>query len=169
MNKPVDRNWYVLYTKPRHEKKVTKRLLDANYTVYCPLFKVKRQWSDRIKVLEEPLFRGFVFVFLEEEKREEVLTFPGTVRYLFWLGKPAVVNSVEIESIQNWLEHFDHERIELEDIPLGTEVLITSGKFIHNEAILFDKSRNKAVVRLKNLGFQLSLDLNSNELLPIQW
>ena len=163
-----DNNWYVLYTKPRHEKKVAERLSDAGYTTYCPLHKVKRQWSDRIKVVEEPLFRSYIFIRIEDHKREEVFSFPGTVRYLFWLRRPAVVRPVEIEAIQKWLGHYDHDSLEIEDITPGTLVRITSGQFMNEEAILLDQSRNKAVVQLKELGIQLSLDLHNNELLPLQ-
>ena len=48
----LKKNWHVLYTKPRHEKKVAERLSEAGYTTYCPLYKVSRQWSDRTKVVE---------------------------------------------------------------------------------------------------------------------
>ena len=168
MNAAKDKNWYVLYTKPRHEKRVAERLMDAGYTAYCPLYKVKRQWSDRTKVVEEPLFRSYIFIHIEDHKREEVFTFPGTVRYLFWLRKPAVVRPVEIEAIQKWLGHYDHRSLEVEDITPGTLVRITSGQFMNEEAILLDQSRNKAVVQLKELGIQLSLDLHNNELLPLQ-
>ena len=168
MDTQADKNWYVLYTKPRHEKKVAEHLSEAGYSTYCPLYKVKRQWSDRTKVVEEPLFRSYIFIHIEDRKREEVFAFPGTVRYLFWLRKPAVVRPVEIEAIQKWLGHYDHDSLEVENITLGTLVRITSGQFMNEEAILLDQSRNKAVVQLKELGIQLSLNLHNNELLPLQ-
>ena len=94
MGSPAEKNWYVLYTKPRHEKKVAKRLSQAGHTTYCPLYKVKRQWSDRTKVVEESLFRSYIFIHIEDHKREEVFTFPGTVRYLFWLRKVTGIDSL---------------------------------------------------------------------------
>ena len=168
MAAPEDNNWYVLYTKPRHEKKVAERLSDAGYTTYCPLHKVNRQWSDRTKVVEEPLFRSYIFINIEDHKREEVFTFPGTVRYLFWLRRPAVVRPVEIEAIQKWLWHYDHYSLEIEDITPGTLVRITSGQFMNEDAILLDQSRNKAVVPLNDLGIQLALNQHNTELLPLQ-
>ena len=73
-------SWYVLYAKPRNEKKVAERLSAAGYNVYCPLHKVKRQWSDRMKVVEEPLFKGYLFIQVEDKRRDEVFNYPGAVR-----------------------------------------------------------------------------------------
>ena len=65
-----DLPWYVLYTKPRNEKKVAQRLSEAGYTVYCPLQKVRRRWSDRTKVVEEPLFTSYLFIQIEDHRRD---------------------------------------------------------------------------------------------------
>ena len=161
-------NWYVLCTKPRHEKKVAERLTSAGYTVYCPLQKVVRTWSDRTKVVEEPLFKGYLFIQTEDHKRDEVFSFPGTVRYLFWLRRPAIVREAEIATIQQWLGHYDHDRLKVTDIIPGSSVRITSGKFMNEEGILLDTSNSKALVQLKELGIQLSLDVTQNELQALQ-
>jgi transcription antitermination factor NusG len=165
---PAERKWYVLYTKSRHEKKVAECLTGAGYIVYCPLQKVLRTWSDRTKVVEEPLFKGYVFIQTEDHKRDEVFTYPGTVRYLFWLRRPAIVREEEIATIQKWLGHYDHERLKVTDITPGTYVRITSGKFMNEEGVLLDTSNSKALVQLKDLGIQLSLDLTQNELQALQ-
>jgi transcription antitermination factor NusG len=67
-----NKKWYVLYTKPRWEKKVDKALLQKGIESYCPLNRVKRKWSDRIKTIEEPLFKSYVFVRVEEKDKTEV-------------------------------------------------------------------------------------------------
>jgi transcriptional antiterminator RfaH len=168
MEHPAQKNWYVLYTKPRHEKKVAERLTAAGYTVYCPLQKVVRKWSDRTKVVVEPLFKGYVFIQIEDHNRDEVFTFPGTVRYLFLLRRPAIVREEEITTIQKWLGHYDHERLQVTEITPGSYVRIISGKFMNEEGILLDTSNSKALVQLKELGIQLSLDLTQNELQAFQ-
>lgn len=168
MDQTGTKNWYVLYTKPRHEKKVAERLTCAGFSVYCPLQKVVRKWSDRTKVVEEPLFKGYVFIQTEDHKRDEVFTYPGTVRYLFWLRRPAVVREEEIATIQKWMGHYDHDRLKVTAITPGTYVRITSGKFMNEEGILLDTSTSKALVQLKELGIQLSLDLTQNELQALQ-
>ena len=158
-------SWYVLYTKSGNEKKVVERLTGAGYTVYCPLHKVHRQWSDRIKTLEEPLFRSYVFIQIEDAKRDEVFAYPGTVRYLFWLRRPAVVRDSEIRTIQKWLG--EHEHIDVSQIMPGDYLRITSGQFSGEEAILLDRTNSKVIVQLKELGIQLSLSLANNDLMAL--
>jgi len=57
-----------------------ERLAGAGHKVYCPLYKVSRQWSDRIKILEEPLFRSYVFIQIEDANRAEVFVYCGLVK-----------------------------------------------------------------------------------------
>ena len=159
--------WHVLYTKSRNEKKVAERLTAAGYTVYCPLQKVRRQWSDRMKVVEEPLFKGYIFIFIGERQRDEVFTVPGTVRYLFWLRRPAVVREKEIKTIQKWLGQYAHEDLDISSILPGDFVRITSGQFSGEEAVLLDRSNHRAIVQLKELGIQISLSLSNNDLLAL--
>lgn len=168
MDQTCSKNWYILNTKPRHERKVADILTRSGYTVYCPLQKVVRRWSDRTKAVEEPLFKGYVFIQTEDHKRDEVFSYPGTLRYLFWLRRPAIVREEEITTIQKWLGHYEHDRLKVTDISPGTYVRITSGKFMNEEGILLDMSNLKALVQLKELGIQLSLDLKKNELQALQ-
>ena len=162
-----DQQWYVLYTKSRHEKKVADRLGAAGFTVYCPLQKIRTRWSDRTKIIEEPLFKGYIFILIEDHKRDEVFSFPVTVRYLVWLRIPAVVRKEEIETIQKWLGQYDHSDIDISDILPGDYVRITSGQFSGEQAILLDRTHHKAIVQLKELGIQLSLSLTNNDLLAL--
>ena len=168
MDKTGATNWYILYTKPRHEKKVAERLIRAGYTVYCPLQKVVHKWSDRTKLLEKPLFKQYVFIQIEDSKRDEIFTYPGTIRYLFWLRRPAMVREQEIATIQKWLGHYDNDRLKVSDIKPGAYVRIISGKFMNEEGTMLDMSSSRALVQLKELGIQLSLDLSKNELEAIQ-
>ncbi|HMJ47328.1 MAG TPA: transcription termination/antitermination NusG family protein, partial [Ferruginibacter sp.] len=57
----MNKKWYVVYTRPRWEKKVAATLDERGVENYCPLNRVNRQWSDRKKVVLEPLFKGYVF------------------------------------------------------------------------------------------------------------
>ena len=91
--------WYVVVTRPRAELKVKDRLKAIGVEVCCPTRVEKRQWSDRVKKVEVPLLPSMVLVFLEVKDRELIFSVPGVVRYLFYLGKPAVVPKKEVDAL----------------------------------------------------------------------
>ena len=164
---PQTKSWYVLYTKPRHEKKLAERLQSEGWTVYCPLTTTTKQWSDRKKVVKEPLFKGYLFIQVEDQLRDEVFNYTGAVRYLFWLRRPAIVLESEIRTIQKWLGQYNHSDIDITHILPGDFVRITSGPFSGEQAVLLDKTNQKAVVQLKELGIQLTLSLINSDLTVI--
>ena len=112
-------NWYVIYTKPKWEKKVAEQLAEAGIDCYCPLITQIRQWSDRKKKVEVPLFNSYVFVQLDESERNSVFQSAGVVRYLFWLGKPAIVRHEEIEVIKKWINTSDAADIMVDRYKIG--------------------------------------------------
>jgi transcription antitermination factor NusG len=89
-------NWYVVYTKPKWEKKVAEQL-KKGIACYCPLVTQVRQWSDRKKKVEVPLFNSYVLV---ARSTKIWFSIGRVVRYLFWLGKPAIVRDEEIDTIK---------------------------------------------------------------------
>lgn len=92
--------WFAIYTRPKNEKKVVEGLEKLGVEVYCPMVTEIKQWSDRKKKVEIPLIKSYVFVNIEEKNRNIVFEVPGVVRYLFWLGKPAVIQEQEIEVLK---------------------------------------------------------------------
>jgi transcriptional antiterminator RfaH len=96
-------NWLVLYTKPKNEIKVARRLAAAGITVYCPMLTTLKQWSDRKKKVSLPLFPSYVFVQVTELQRGVVFDIPGVVRYLFWLGKLPLYEKKKSQQLKNCL------------------------------------------------------------------
>src|ERR1700712_1249639 len=96
-------NWYAVYTKPRWEKKVYALMTERGITAYCPLNKVRRKWSDRVKTVEEPLFSSYVFVQAEDDGLTNVRMVGGVVNFVYWQGKPAVIPEREILTIKKFL------------------------------------------------------------------
>jgi transcription antitermination factor NusG len=119
--------WYAIYTRPRWEKKVNQLLLQKGVESYCPLNKVRRKWSDRIKMIEEPLFKSYVFVKIEEEARTGVRMTDGVVNFVYWNGKPAVIREKEIQTIKRFLGEYEN----VEAIPFSIRpqerVTVTAG------------------------------------------
>lgn len=148
--------WYVIYTKPRNEKKVAERLVQAGITAYCPLITMVKQWSDRKKKVQIPLLNSYVFVNLEEKNREAVFQISGVVRYLFWLGKPAIVRETEIAALKSGLKD-TMASFEVKDIKVGDLLPIPSGPFQGKEGIIRQISKNSLQLVLTELGVLITL------------
>lgn len=145
-------NWYVLYVQSRKEKKVAEMLQEMKVQVYCPHIKEIRQWSDRKKTIESPLFKSYVFVRLQDRERQLVFGVPGVVRYLFWLGKPAVVRDEEIQAIKKWLEEDEVEEITLSKLVPGDELHIKNGILKNQKAVIQEVGKTRIRLVLAGLG-----------------
>jgi len=149
-------SWYVLYTKPRQEKKVTDSLIAIGIEAYCPIVTVVKQWSDRKKKVQIPLINSYVFVNIEEHHREAVFKVSGIVRYLFWLGKPAVVRAIEIEALKKSLEGIVAS-FEVSAIQKDTIYKIPEGPFQGFEGIVKNINATTIQLLLVDLGFFITL------------
>lgn len=149
--------WYVIYTEPRHEKKVASRLQQLDIEVYCPLITQVRQWSDRKKKVEVPLLPSYVFVKLDSSERERVFQVSGVVRYLYWLGEPALVREEEIILMQNWLKGVVAS-FKIEGVQQGDYYEIPSGPFIGKKGIIEKVNNNQITLVLEQLGVKITLN-----------
>jgi transcriptional antiterminator RfaH len=152
-------NWYVVYTKPKWEKKVAEQLTAFGVECYCPLITVVRQWSDRKKKVELPLFNSYVFVQLEEKDRNLVFQSAGVVRYLFWLGSHAIVKDYEIDTIKKWLSSPEKCDVSLAAFKIGDKIILESGPFVTQEATVQEIKNTHYVLVLESLGCTLKMDL----------
>jgi len=148
--------WYAVYTRPRWEKKVAGLLHDKGIDHYCPLNKVMRQWSDRKKVVMEPLFKGYVFVQVPEDKKWELMNINGIVNYVYWLGKPAKIRESEIETIRKFLNEFSDVEVTETGLKVNSEVRIKQGVLMNYKGILLELQGSKAKVKIESMGIQLS-------------
>ena len=151
-----NKNWYVVYTRPRWEKKVAGLLANAGIEHYCPLNKVQKQWSDRKKVVMEPLFKGYVFVLVEETKKWEIKNVDGILNYVYWLGKPALVKQEEIDTIKMFLQEFTDVQVYNTSLGANDNVQVKQGVLMHYKGIVMEVMGNKAKVKIESMGLQLS-------------
>lgn len=124
---------------------------------YCPLVMKERQWSDRKKKVEMPLFNSYVFVHLEEKDRSLVFQSPGAVRYLFWLQKPAMVREDEIATIKKWLSSPDFAEIEVSTYQVGDTIQVDSGPFVNQQARVQEVTASHYVLVLESMGCVLKM------------
>jgi transcription antitermination factor NusG len=150
-------NWYVIYTKPKWEKKVADKLNQIGIECYCPLIIQMKQWSDRKKKVEVPLFNSYVFVQLADIDRNTVFQVSGVVRYLFWLGKPAIVRDDEINSIKTSLKAPNISDVSVTSIRVGDHIKIETGAFSNQDAIVQEVSNTHYILVLESLGCVLKI------------
>jgi transcription antitermination factor NusG len=149
------KKWYAVYTKPRWEKKVYTLLTERGMEDYCPLNRVRKKWSDRVKWVEEPLFKSYVFVRVAEEGQTSVRMVNGVVNFVYWLGKPAIVRDKEIEIIRKFLNEYSDVRAEPMDLHADAKVMIRRGAFMDKEATVVRVINNKVQVIIESIGYSL--------------
>jgi transcription antitermination factor NusG len=150
--------WYVVYTKPKWEKKATEQLSQLGINSYCPMVKKIVQRSDRKIKVEVPLFYSYIFVQLADKDRNNVFLSPGVVRYLFWLGEHAVVKDKEIQTIKEWLTTSDTAAdISVMQYQIGEKIKLNSGPFCEQNAIVKDITKTHYVLILESIGYVLKL------------
>lgn len=148
--------WFVLYTKPQFEIRVSKALNAIGINAYCPTYNKIVQYSDRKKKVEKPLLPSYVLVNIAEQDRSKVFLVTGVLRYVFWLGKPAQVYEKEIKALKNSLKGII-ESFSIRPLQRGTEYTIQSGPFKGHNGKVLAKEKNKLKLQLKELGMLVTL------------
>lgn len=92
--------WFAILARSNREKSASLLLENAGYECYVPTSKYTRQWSDRTKEVEVPLFPGYFFCRMNPSNRLPVLITPGVIQ-IVGVGKmPIPVEEEEIAAIQ---------------------------------------------------------------------
>lgn len=158
-------NWYAIYTKPRWEKKVAQLLEEKGIENYCPLNKVVKQWSDRKKVVLEPIFKSYVFVRVADTAKWDLKKVNGVLNFVYWLGKPAVVKDEEIDTIRKFLNEFSDVTVEERTrLAVNAKVRIRQGVMMNYHGLLVELSGNRAKVRIDSMGVSLSAQFDRKNL-----
>lgn len=150
----MEKHWFVVYTKSNCEKKVASLLTKYNIDNYCPLNKTIRQWSDRKKVILAPLFTSYVFVYVSLDAISKVKQVSSDIiNFVYWLGKPAVVQDVEIEQIKFFLDKHMDIKLEKKSIHVHDKIKVLSGPLMNMEGNIKSIEHNKVKLILPSLGY----------------
>ncbi len=162
------RKWLAVYTRPRWEKKVNQLLAEKGVESYCPLNKVRRKWSDRVKVVEEPLFKSYVFVKVNEEDRSDVRMTSGVINFVYWQGKPAVIKEKEITAIKRFLDEYENVEVQPLEVKVNQRVKITTGPLMDHEGQVLEVKHKKAKVAIDSLGYILVASVEKTKLATVK-
>ena len=152
----MEKKWFVVYTKPQHELKVASQLSAMGITNYCPTITLLKQYSDRKKKVTKPLLSSYVMVELEQNERNKVFACSGIVRYLFFLGKPAVVLGSDIELMQDHLSGVYND-IKVTTLSVGDSHTIAEGPFSGVTGKVVQSDNTKVKLELASLGMSITL------------
>ena len=156
--------WLAVYTRPRWEKKVNQLLIEKGLESYCPLNKVRRKWSDRVKLVEEPLFKSYVFVKVKDEDRSKVRMTDGAINFVYWDGRPAVIREKEITAIRRFLDEYENVEATPVDLKINQRVRITNGTLMDKEGKVLDVRHKTAKIAIDSLGYILIATIDRTKL-----
>lgn len=157
--------WKVIYVSSRQEKKVLERLQKLGITCFLPLTKKLRQWSDRKKWVEFPLFNGYLFVKPNALQRDKILEDHGVVAYVRYNGGDAIVQDKEIDTIKSILESgYSLETINKpDDFEVGNQVTVKEGPLKGSVVdIIRRNSQEYFLVSFDTLGQSIKVELPYN-------
>lgn len=161
LDKSTANNWYVLYTSARAEKQVRERIAAKGIECWLPLHRAPRVWSDRVKMVDIPLFNSYVFVRCKDHELRELLKVYGVARIVYYDGRPAIIRQKEIDAIKEFLEQAANHTL-----LVGDEVEILSGAFKNISGKVKKINKKYLVLYLEQVGLSVSVDLT--EVAPVK-
>jgi transcription antitermination factor NusG len=162
---PAPAKWYAVYTYPQAEKKVYNRVNEMGFESYLPVHTVVRQWSDRKKKMEVPLFPNYVFVRTHLPNTIELLSIRELVKFISFDGAPVVIPEKEIEAIRQVLSGKAPVENETYDHRVGETVVIRDGQFAGTQGLVVRKNgKHRLVIRIHALHQAISVEIATQQL-----
>jgi transcriptional antiterminator NusG len=160
----MDKKWFVFYTKSRQEKKVDELLKRKGFESYLPLQTVMKQWSDRKKKVEVPLFNSYIFVSADEHAIQDILQVPGVAWNIRLNGKAAVLHPKELATIRRFIDTglFIETKAIDESLERGDSVEVIDGPLRGERGMLADFHNGaKFTVVLGSIGQVITVQLEA--------
>lgn len=167
----TEARWYACYTRSRHEKQVDRLLRRRGIESYLPVVPRLRQWKDRKKLVEWPLFPSYVFGCFALNELHEVLSTPGVATVVRSNGQPVPIAAEDVENVRRFAAALAAEDTELDVRPFlaeGQWVEVTAGGFQGVRGVVIERrNRRRVLVGLEAIGQGLEIDVDTRLLRPI--
>jgi len=150
-------NWYLLYTASRAEKLVEQRLKAEGIETYLPLHLSPRRWSDRVALIELPLFSSYIFVRTTDEILRGLVRINGVSRIVFYDARPAIIKPTEIDSIKLFVENAKGKSC---TFGLNDEVQIACGPLKNIDGTVTKVGKEYVILQLAQIGIFVSVKFN---------
>jgi transcription antitermination factor NusG len=153
-------NWHALYTSPRAEKRVKEQLEQHGIECYLPLHRSPRVWSDRVKMVDMPLFNSYIFIKCKASEILRMNKIYGVVRVVFYDGKPAIIRQQEIDAIRMFIEEASGKVL-----CTGDEVEILTGSMKNISGTIVKIKKKYLLLHIKQLG--ATVCVNTGNVAPL--
>lgn len=166
---PSPKRWVVIYTRSRNEKKVAEALNTSGFEAYLPLMKTLRQWSDRKRMVEVPLFNSYVFVHVQTELLHKVLETTGAVYVVKFGGMPAIIPQEQIDNLRLLLDTSVKFEVTLDAFTFNEHVEVVRGPLLGFKGVFVEyKGRRQVLMRLEAINQSLLVTIKPEMLRKIK-
>lgn len=157
----MNRNWYAVYTKPNSETKVIALLSKKKIESFCPHKRMIIGQGSRRKMVYEPLFPSFVFVLITEIQMYEVRKTSDVINFVYWLGRPAVIKTEEIENIAHFNGTYYNIQVEKSPVNATGIVKITQEpRLVDSDMGIISVKTTRVKLTLPSLGYTMYAETN---------
>jgi transcription termination/antitermination protein NusG len=161
-------SWYAVIVRNCQEKNVSAHLHRKGIHSFLPLYRTRRCWSDRVKIVEQPLFPSYVFCRLAPDMPQRIVTTPGIVSFVGFGSGPAPIPEAEIDAVRRLIEA-GGDLLPWPFLREGDRVRITSGPLRDLEGHLVQAKKDlRFVVTLQLLQRSVAVTVDRDIIAPIR-
>ena len=160
--------WFALRVKARFEKAVSTALRNKGIEELLPVHRCARPWSDRVKLVDVPLFPGYVFCRIDAQYRLPILTTPGVLHFVGVGNIPVPIHDEEINAIQSIMK----TRLKSERWPFleaGQKVRVEHGPLLGVEGLLIEvRKHHRIIVSITLLRRSIAVEVDRDWVMPLE-
>ena len=164
----MDMKWHAVYTKPNCEKKVAEILKRRKIESYCPLNRVSRPENESNRMYEVPLFNSYLFVKVSENQYQQLRQVDGIINFLYWMGKPVIIEESEIDMIRNFLDGHINVKVEETGVGINDTLSIVNGSLMEGDREVMTIKNKKTTLGLPFLGYKMVGETSNVSLKPFE-
>jgi transcription antitermination factor NusG len=162
------KQWIAVYTKPRHEKTVLNQFEEKGIDSYLPLIRQKHRWSDRMKWVETPIFKSYIFAHVELKDNLEVLQTRGVHHIVKFQNKIAVIPEIQITNLRKIIEG-GFDPFPSDYFMIGDEVEVVGGPLRGiNGIVSRDDTPDKLIIKIDAIQHAVAVQIERKYLIRIK-
>ena len=161
----MQKNWYVIYTKPKCERKVAAAFTKRKIVNFFPLNCKQVNSSRKRKLIYEPLFDSYLFANVTETDIARIRMIDGVVNLVYWKGKPAIMNDDEIEAIKEFTTYHQDIKLEKTQVNVNGTARIIDGLRYSMEGNVLSVKNTTVKVNLPSIGFSMIAEMENESVI----